>query len=66
VNYQVINLKTRATAAKSFVNTKEGQKFSPFLIELELAPGPYQIDAYLISDADGTITDTDSKTIEVK
>lgn len=65
VNYQVTNLKTRAST-KGFANTKEGMKFSPFLIELKLAPGPWQIDAYLISDADGTISDADSKTIEVK
>ncbi len=65
VNYQVTNLKTRKTS-KSVVNTKEGQKFSPFLIELKLTPGPYQIDAYLISDADGTISDSDSKSIIVR
>jgi hypothetical protein len=65
VNYQVTNLKTRATT-KGFANTKEGMKFSPFLIKLPLTPGPWQIDAYLISDADGSISDADSKTIEVK
>ncbi|MEU4290337.1 Gmad2 immunoglobulin-like domain-containing protein [Kribbella sp. NPDC026596] len=65
VNYQVTNLKTRKST-KSFVNTKEGLKFAPFLIELKLTPGPYQIDAYLISDADGTISDADTKTIFVK
>jgi hypothetical protein len=65
VNYQVTNLKTRKTS-KSVVNTKQGQKFSPFLIELKLTPGPYQINAYLISEADGTISDSDSKSIIVR
>ncbi|MER7245041.1 Gmad2 immunoglobulin-like domain-containing protein [Kribbella sp. NPDC000426] len=65
VNYQLTNLKTRETK-KSFTNTKEGQKFSPFAFSVSLTPGPWQIEAYLISDADGTITNTDSKTIEVK
>jgi hypothetical protein len=65
VNYQITNLKTRKTS-KSVVNTKEGQKFSPFLIELKLTPGPYRINAYLISDADGTVSDSDSKSIIVR
>ena len=65
VNYKVTNLKTRKST-KSFVNTKEGQKFAPFLFELKLTPGLYQIDAYLISQADGTISDSDSKSIVVK
>jgi Immunoglobulin-like domain of bacterial spore germination len=65
VNYQVTNLKTRKST-KSFVNAKEGQKFSPFVIQLKLAPGPWQIDAYLVSAEDGSISDADSKTIFVK
>jgi hypothetical protein len=65
VNYQLTNLKTRETK-KSFTNTTEGQKFSPFTFSVSLSPGLWQIEAYLISDADGSITNTDSKTIEVK
>ncbi|MFC6155990.1 Gmad2 immunoglobulin-like domain-containing protein [Kribbella jiaozuonensis] len=65
VNYQLTNLKTRETK-KSFTTTEEGQKFSPFTFSVSLSPGPWQIDAYLISDADGSITNTDSKTIVVK
>ncbi|HET6988260.1 MAG TPA: Gmad2 immunoglobulin-like domain-containing protein [Kribbella sp.] len=66
VNYQVTNLKTRKTTVKDYVLAKEGQKFSPFVIQLKLAPGPYQIDAYLISAEDGTISDADSKRILVR
>ncbi|MEV5966868.1 Gmad2 immunoglobulin-like domain-containing protein [Kribbella sp. NPDC051952] len=65
VNYQVTNLKTRTTT-KGFTNTKGGQKFMPYLFQLKLTPGLYQIEAYLISEADGTISDADTKTIEVK
>ncbi|MGW6283088.1 Gmad2 immunoglobulin-like domain-containing protein [Kribbella sp. NPDC055071] len=65
VNYQATNLKTRAVV-KGFTNTKQGQKFAPYLFELKLDPGSWQIEAYLISDADGTISDADSKIIEVK
>jgi hypothetical protein len=65
VNNQLTNLKTRETK-KSFTTTEEGQKFSPFAFSVSLSPGPWQIDAYLISDADGSITNTDSKTIVVK
>ena len=65
VNYQLTNLKTRETK-KSFTTTTEGQKFSPFAFSVSLTPGPWQIEAYLISDADGSVTNTDSKTILVK
>jgi hypothetical protein len=65
VNYQLTNLKTRETK-KSFTNTKEGMTFAPFAFSVSLSPGQWQIEAYLISDADGSITNTDSKTIVVK
>ncbi len=65
VNWRATNLKTRATQAK-FVNTKEGQKFSPFAVPLKLTPGEWRIEAYLISPEDGSVTDTDSKTVFVK
>jgi hypothetical protein len=65
VNYRLTNLKTRETK-KSFTSTKVGQQFSPFAFSVSLTPGQWQIEAYLISDADGSVTDTDSKTILVK
>jgi hypothetical protein len=65
VNYQATNVKTRAVA-KGYTVTKEGQKFSPYFFELKLTPGIWQIETYLISDADGTVSDADSKTIEVR
>ncbi len=65
VNWRATNLKTRATQA-SFVNTKEGQTFSPFAIPLKLTPGEWRIEAYLLSGEDGSVTDTDSKIVLVK
>jgi hypothetical protein len=65
VNYRLTNLKTRETK-KSFTSTKVGQQFSPFAFSVSLTPGQWQIEAYLISDADGSVTNTDSKTILVK
>ena len=65
VNYSATNLKTRETR-QSFVNTKEGQKFSPFAFQLKLTPGPWRIEAFLTSAEDGSITDADSKAIVVK
>ncbi|TCC50977.1 hypothetical protein E0H75_12570 [Kribbella capetownensis] len=65
VNYQAMNLKTREVR-KGYTNTKEGQKFTPFAFNLKLTPGPWQIEAFLISPADGSTTDVDSKTIEVR
>jgi len=65
VNYQAVNLKTREVR-KGYTNTKEGNKFAPFAFNLKLSPGPWQIEAFLISPGDGTITDADSKTIQVR
>ncbi|MFI7062598.1 Gmad2 immunoglobulin-like domain-containing protein [Kribbella sp. NPDC050124] len=65
VNWRATNLKTRATQAH-YVNTKEGQTFSPFAIPLKLTPGEWRIEAYLLSADTGAMTDTDSKTIYVK
>ncbi|WP_406046728.1 Gmad2 immunoglobulin-like domain-containing protein [Kribbella sp. NBC_00889] len=65
VNYEATNLKTREVR-KGYTNTKEGQKFTPFAFNLKLTPGPWQIEAFLISPADGSTTDIDSKTIEVR
>ncbi|MFI5730925.1 Gmad2 immunoglobulin-like domain-containing protein [Kribbella sp. NPDC051587] len=64
VNYLATNLKT-GDMRKSVVNTAEGQKFSEFTFQLKLAPGLWQIEAYLTSAADGTISDMDTKTVEV-
>ncbi|GAB2662071.1 Gmad2 immunoglobulin-like domain-containing protein [Kribbella swartbergensis] len=65
VNWRATNLKTRETVA-DFVNTKEGQKFSPFAIPLKLTPGQWRIEAYLVSAEDGSDTDIDSKTVYVR
>ncbi|TCC32521.1 Gmad2 immunoglobulin-like domain-containing protein [Kribbella sindirgiensis] len=65
VNYQATNLKTRETM-KSFTTAQEGQKFSPYSFQLTLTPGPWQISVYLLSAEDGSITNTDSKSIVVK
>ncbi|GAA1578612.1 MULTISPECIES: Gmad2 immunoglobulin-like domain-containing protein [Kribbella] len=65
VNYQATNLKTREVR-KSHTSTKQGQTFSPYSFQLTLSPGPWQISVYLVSAADGTVTDTDSKAILVK
>ncbi|MEV0800199.1 Gmad2 immunoglobulin-like domain-containing protein [Kribbella sp. NPDC050281] len=65
VNYEATNLKTREVR-KGYTNTKEGQKFTPFAFNLKLTPGPWQIEAFLISPGDGSTTDVDSKTIEVR
>lgn len=65
VNWRAINLKTRAPLT-GYVNTKEGQTFSPFAIPLKLTPGEWRIEAYLISAENGSVTDTDSKTVFVK
>ncbi|WP_405057344.1 GerMN domain-containing protein [Kribbella sp. NBC_01505] len=64
VNYRAINVKTKKEYT-SVVNTKEGQKFSPFSFELKLTPGIWQIEAYLDAGPDGKATDLDTKTIEV-
>jgi hypothetical protein len=65
VNYRVTNRKTQETK-KGFTTAAEGQKLSPFMFSVTLTPGQWQIEAFLISDADGRITDVDSKTIYVK
>ncbi len=65
VNYAATNPKTGQTF-KSIVNTAEGQKFSPFTFELKLGPGQWQIEAFLLSGEDGSISDLDSKTILVR
>ncbi|GAA1691749.1 hypothetical protein GCM10009745_41390 [Kribbella yunnanensis] len=65
VNYLATNLKTGQQYG-SVVNAKEGQKFSPFTIELKLEPGPWQLEAYLLSPGDDSISDMDTKTIEVR
>lgn len=65
VNYQATNMKTREVR-KGFTNTKVGQTFSSYSFDLTLSPGPWQISVYLVSPADGSITDTDTKSILVK
>jgi hypothetical protein len=65
VNYEATNLKTRETM-KSFTSAKEGQKFSPYSFQLTLTPGQWQISVYLLSAEDGSITNTDTKSVVVK
>ncbi|GAA2787241.1 Gmad2 immunoglobulin-like domain-containing protein [Kribbella solani] len=65
VNYQATNVKTRETK-KSFTTSGQGQSFSPYSFQLTLSPGTWQINVYLVSPADGRVTDTDSKSIVVK
>ncbi|GAB3928992.1 hypothetical protein GCM10029976_027790 [Kribbella albertanoniae] len=65
VNYVATNLKTGRQFG-SIVNTLEGQKFSPFTIQLKLDPGAWQIEAYLLSGEDSSISDLDTKTIQVR
>ncbi|MGZ0147289.1 Gmad2 immunoglobulin-like domain-containing protein [Kribbella sp. WER1] len=65
VNYQATNLKTREVK-KSFATTKQGQTFAAYAFQLNLSPGPWQISVYLVSPADGSVTDTDTKAILVK
>ncbi|WP_327633386.1 GerMN domain-containing protein [Kribbella sp. NBC_00482] len=65
VNYEATNLKTRETK-KSFTTAKEGQKFSPYSFQLTLTPGEWQISVYLLSGEDGSVTNTDSKSVVVK
>ncbi len=65
VNYMATNLKT-GKQYSSVVNALEGQKFSPFTIELKLDPGRWQIETYLLSAESGDISDMDTKTIEVR
>jgi hypothetical protein len=65
VDWKATNLKTKAVV-KNYTNTKEGQKFSPYAFTPKLGPGEWLIEVYLTSPADGSITDTDSKTIYLK
>lgn len=65
VNYEAVNLKTKQVQ-KSFAKTSEGQTFAPYSFQLKLSPGPWEISVYLVSAADGRITNTDSKSVLIK
>ncbi|MEU4197904.1 Gmad2 immunoglobulin-like domain-containing protein [Kribbella sp. NPDC026611] len=65
VNYAVTNLKTGETK-KSFTNAAEGQKFSPYSFRVPITPGSWEVSVYLLSPADGSITDADTKTVLVR
>ncbi|TDU87472.1 immunoglobulin-like protein involved in spore germination [Kribbella voronezhensis] len=65
VNWRATNEKTRQVV-QGQTTTKQGQGFSPFSFTTKLAPGAWQLDAYLISPQDGRITDLDSKTVIVR
>ncbi|HEY3557910.1 MAG TPA: Gmad2 immunoglobulin-like domain-containing protein [Kribbella sp.] len=65
INYQATNLKTKEIR-KSYAKTSAGQTFAPYSFQLILSPGPWQISVYLISAADGSITNADTKSVVVK
>ncbi len=65
VNWRATNTKT-GQVVQGRAMTKQGQGFSPFTFAVKADSGLWQLEAYLISPADGAITDIDSKTIIVK
>ena len=65
VNWRATNLKTGAVLS-DFAMSKEGQKLSPFAFSAKLTTGSWLLEAYLISPKDGSITNTDSKTVLVR
>jgi hypothetical protein len=65
VDWKATNLKTKAVV-KNYTSTAEGMKFSPYAFTPKLGTGEWLIEVYLTSPGDGSITDTDSKTIYVK
>ncbi len=65
VDWKATNLKTKQVI-KDYTMTAEGQRFTEFAFSAKLDPGEWQIEAYLTSPEDGSITDTDSKIIYVK
>jgi hypothetical protein len=65
VNWRATNTKT-GQVVQGRATTEQGQGFSPFAFTVKAGSGRWQLEAYLISPADGAITDIDSKTIIVK
>ncbi|MDX6260715.1 MAG: hypothetical protein QOH84_2403 [Kribbellaceae bacterium] len=65
VNWRATNTKT-GQVIQGRAMTKQGQGFSPYSFTVKAGSGRWQLEAYLISPADGAITDIDSKTIIVK
>jgi hypothetical protein len=65
VNWRATNEKTKQLVQGQTM-TRQGQGFSPFSFTTKLAPGLWQVDAYLVSPQDGHITDLDSKTVIVR
>lgn len=67
VNWRIVSVKTRAIVAKGAANTSEAYKFTPFAFSVtKLPPGPYTLEVFEVSAADGRMTSTDSKSIVVK
>jgi hypothetical protein len=67
LNWRIISDKTRAVVAKGATNTSEAFKFTPFAFTVtKLPPGPYTLEVFEISAADGSITSTDSKTLIIR
>ncbi|MGW6195242.1 Gmad2 immunoglobulin-like domain-containing protein [Kribbella sp. NPDC055110] len=67
VNWRIVSDKSRAVVAKGAAQTTEAYKFAPFAFSIaKLDPGTYTLEVFEISAADGSITDTDTKSIVVK
>lgn len=65
VEWKATNLKTQAVV-KDYTKTKEGNTFSPYAFTPKLGSGEWLIEVYFLSAEDGSVTDTDSKTVYVK
>lgn len=65
VNYRATNLKT-GKVIESYAMSEDGSKLSSYKFDLRLDPGPWLIEAFLVSNEDGTtVSDADSKQIQV-
>jgi hypothetical protein len=65
VNYSVTNLKT-GQVTKGFTSAREGQTFSPYSFQAPVTPGAWEISVYLLSAENGSVTDSDTKTVLVR
>lgn len=66
VSWQVIDLKSRVVARSGFTNSAEGQVHSAYAFTIDNLPaGMYELVVYQASGEDGSITNSDTKTITV-
>ncbi|WP_328995676.1 GerMN domain-containing protein [Kribbella sp. NBC_01245] len=65
VSWQVIDLKSRLVARSGFTNSAEGQVHSAYAFTVDLPAGEYELVVYQASGEDGSITNSDTKTISV-